>query len=168
MSIEIKFTGDDPAALAQQILTMGFLISAKAEAKQAEPAPEKKTRTSAKKATPAKEAEDVRGAQSDADTKSDEPKAEKDEPKAEVDAVAAEATPTPASGADEPELTVDGLRKYALQGYLLKQFKDLDAQKAEWARVLGHFEVGAITELPKERYAEFKAYIDERIAEGEQ
>lgn len=183
MTIEIKFTGNDPQAIAREILTIGFLFSQKANAPaepvadtaavEAEPVDEpKKPRGRPRKVEPqtiegekadAEPAGDADGAVAETgdgpgNAGADGSGAEAHDDKAEVDAVADK----PAE--PEAEMTVDDLRKYTLDEYLLKHFDGLDAQKGEFQALLKKFGVAKIGDLAKDKIGAFKAEVDKRIA----
>lgn len=179
MTIRIEFTGDDAQAIAHEILTVGFLIrgSIGAQAPAAAPAkpvetveaetidPPKKPGRKAAAAKKTEIVEEVKNAEPDG---AGDRVAEDDAPGEEAAGDPAPEDAAPAkvdevAKAETPPMTIDELRKYTV-GYLTFAHKKLDDQKAEFADLLGKFNVTKIGDLPEDKIAEMKALVDERKA----
>jgi hypothetical protein len=76
-----------------------------------------------------------------------------DEAPAEVDAVA-----------EKPSMTIDQLRSFTINEYLNVVTDSLPTRKELYGALLTQFSIKAITELPAEKIAEFKAVVDAKIA----
>lgn len=166
MGIEIRITGDDVSELAKQLFSLGFILTGKATA-----ATDEVSRVEEK----VERVSDVAPSESVADTvvvveevEDAAPQGAEAEPEADGGAVeddkVVEVDPEPIED-DEPAMSVDDLRKYTLQNYFLKYFKDLAEQKSAWESLMAEFGVKKLTELPEDKRKAFKRRVDQKIAE---
>ena len=63
-------------------------------------------------------------------------------------------------------MTIDELRKFTVDNYLLAHFKTLDDQKSAFQGLLDPYKIKNLKELPAEKIGEFKAVVDAKIAEA--
>lgn len=197
MTIRIEITGEDPAQIAQNIVSMAFLFAPHLRAVNA-PAqtPVVEVETVADNAGEARkprgrakktdvvidhQAEEVKqdvhgdtgsggavagageggeaaGGSTAGDAPADAAVGEADQPSddspAEVDAVAD----------DKPGMSIDELRKFTVEQYLVPGFATQPERKDAFGKLLGLFGVTAIGELPAEKINAWKATVDKLIA----
>jgi len=153
VTIRIEIVGESAQDVATQLLVMGSLIQQKVGAKSPEAAApveaevevvEEKPKTKPKPAP--KKADKVIEHEAKEEDKPDEDK----DP--EVEEVA-----------DEPDMTVDELRKYTLSQYLTPTFKGIEDQKTEFRALLDQFKLEKLGDLPDDQIGAFKAEVDKRI-----
>lgn len=82
---------------------------------------------------------------------------------AEVKAEEAPQPETPPAETKPVEpMKIDDLRSFIVSQYL-NEFFPADARGGEFQKLLKHFEVGKLGDLPAEKYADMKAHVEERI-----
>lgn len=171
VTIRIEITGEDAAEVAQNLVTMAFMLAPNLRGGPAKDAP------AAVEAEAVEEPKKPRGRPKKAETIEHEPVKEAKEeitPEAveneqETVAQTTELPPkeiAPEKAAEAEALTIDDLRKFTVDEYLLKQFKALEDQKSAFKALLDQFGVTKIGDLPTDKIGEFKAVVDAKIAEA--
>lgn len=184
MTIRIEITGESASQIAQELVTLAFMVAPKlkdslATSTASGPSPDLTETVEPVDKPKAPRGRKPKGEVIEHDSKemanvaSDTAEVvgevwvadASDEQAAGVDAVAETAgDPAPAAEAEKPCMTRDDLRKYLINQYLNVVFDDMEARKKDYKALLDEFGIEAIADIPEEKINPFKAAIDARIA----
>lgn len=179
VSIKIEIIGDKASDIAQELVTLAFMLAPNLRPGANNPAPAGdtvvETVTPARKPGRPKKGETIEGEVSK-ETPKGEPADEKPADtvvdqsaggNAAATVAADAATTNEAAKPADKSMSIDDLRKFIVATYLTGHFDGLDAQKAEFTDLLSKFNVAKIGDLPTDKIAEMKKLVDERIAAKE-